>query len=131
MSENKIKETCINCNKSSYGYGESSQWYGLMCSEYDKSVEDNYKCEAFELDDAHKVNALKKEIERLKKENEALRKCVEFYAGGEIGNDLEVRPEKRELWNIPDRWAQRSMSDHYAGKLARQTLKELGEKDVN
>lgn len=58
-------------------------------------------------------------IERLKKENEMLRKCVEFYADidnfGEIhcgspnGNDKGFYIYEDE------------------GKLARQTLKELGE----
>lgn len=61
---------------------------------------------------------------KLSKAVEALR----FYADGEIGNDLEVRPEKKDLWSIPDRWSQRSMSDHYAGKLARKTLEELEDK---
>jgi len=65
---------------------------------------------------------LSKIIQALCEENEMLRSALEFYGSGEIYDDLEIRPEKRELWNIPEKWALRSMSDHWPGKRARQAL---------
>ena len=74
---------------------------------------------------------LMKEVDQLLAENTKLkaelvkeRECVDYYGDGEIGNDLEVRPDKKELWSIPDKWSQRSMSDHYCGKRARQRQEE-------
>lgn len=74
----------------------------------------------------------KSEYEKIQALESKLAKAVEalrFYAEGEIGNDLEIRPEKKELWSIPSQWSQRSMSDHYAGKLARKTLREIGDQE--
>lgn len=70
-------------------------------------------------------NIASNEIRKTKEENAMMREALEFYAKGEIGNDLEVRPDKKELWAIPDKWSQRSMSDHYAGKRAREVLEKL------
>lgn len=50
---------------------------------------------------------------------------IEYYAEGAKVGDLEVMPDKKELWSIPDKWAQRSMSDHWSGKRARDFLKEM------
>ena len=74
---------------------------------------------------------VKEENQRLKDLLDLAMGTIEFYANGEIGNDLEIRPEKKDLWSIPEKWSQRSMSDHYVGKRARATreeiLKRLGE----
>lgn len=51
--------------------------------------------------------------------------ALEYYAEGSLGGDLEVRPDKKELWSIPEKWSQRSMSDHWSGKRARETLSKL------
>lgn len=68
---------------------------------------------------------LNNRIVSMQKDNEKLKKCVEFYASGSLNGDLELLPEKVDLWAIPEKWSQRSMSDWYSGKLARQTLKEI------
>jgi hypothetical protein len=54
-----------------------------------------------------------------------LKEALEFYADGAKGDDLEVRPDKKELWSIPEKWSQRSMSDHWPGKRARLALEKL------
>ena len=101
--------------------------YQQLESEIEQLKKDNKAhLDALRYQGSHRARELKK-IEQLKKDNELMKKCVEFYAEGKIGNDLEIRPDKKDLWSIPDKWSQRSMSDHYAGKLARQTLKALSE----
>lgn len=74
-----------------------------------------------------KIDELEKKLQAEREKVALLRETVEFYGEGEIGNDLEIRPEKKELWSIPEKWSQRSMSDHYAGKRARQALEKLKE----
>lgn len=66
---------------------------------------------------------IKKEgILLLKQQLEVYEEALRFYASGEIYDDLEIRPEKKQLWNIPEKWALRSMSDHWPGKKAREVL---------
>ena len=77
------------------------------------------------VDDFKKENAaLKSRIKELEGELEAEREVVDFYAEGELPYDLEIRPEKKDLWSIPEKWSQRSMSDHYCGKRARARQKD-------
>ena len=66
------------------------------------------------------VQAERDKVDRLKA-------ALEFYAEGDLVGDLEIRPEKKELWSIPEQWERRSMSDHWSGKRARAALKEVGE----
>ena len=54
-----------------------------------------------------------------------LEDALKFYADGSLGDDLEIRPDKKEIWDIPDNWSLRSMSDHWSGKKARQALESL------
>lgn len=60
-----------------------------------------------------------------KKERDEFEKALKFYAQG--GVDLEPKPEKAHLYekDFPmnsHQWRERSMSDYWSGKLARQTL---------
>lgn len=82
-----------------------------------------------------KIQSLESEIKQLKKGNEKLRTCVEFYADKRswsyygidewsqkisgISSDTEMLDGKEGYVSIK----------YYGGKLARQTLKELGERE--
>lgn len=78
-------------------------------------------------DDHSMENGCKKEIERLKKENGKLRKCVEFY--GDEDN------WKKKFDIVADNWNQFTIKDFdreqncnftiIGGKLARQTLRGI------
>ena len=61
-------------------------------------------------------------------ENARLREALEFYANGSKGDDLEPKPEKAHLYekDYPvdhAYWRQRSMSDYWSGRRAREALK--------
>lgn len=74
---------------------------------------DDFLCPLFLRDEYGNISCRTnqgKEIERLEKENEKLRRCVEFYA---------EYSEGEEWWNFD--------TCKTLGELARQTLKELGE----
>jgi len=71
-----------------------------------------------------------KEIDDLKSENAKLREALEFYAKGSEGDDLEPKPEKAHLYekDYPvdhAYWRQRSMSDYWSGRRAREALNDL------
>ena len=74
-----------------------------------------------------------REINKLKAENEKLKECVEFYANTLSWEHIPCETK----WNWfrpiikPDLDCSQVSNDEwcsYGGKLARQTLKELGEK---
>ena len=43
-----MEKICKNCENSTMGYAESSQWYGLMCDERECSVDESDSCSMFE-----------------------------------------------------------------------------------
>ena len=68
------------------------------------------------------------EIKELEAEIARLREALEFYAKGSEGDDLEPKPEKAHLYekDYPvdhAYWRQRSMSDYWSGRRAREALK--------
>lgn len=83
--------------------------------------------------DAH-ISLIQKElllIESLKAQLKREMGCVDFYASGSRYGDLEPKPGKTHLYDrdypmYSDEWNQRSMSDHWSGKFARETVKARG-----
>lgn len=64
------------------------------------------------------------EIDRLKQENEKLKACIEFYARKDIYREL-IPQHNNEIYEIIGDEEFVKGSGWIAGKLARQTLKEL------
>lgn len=80
-----------------------------------------------------KVQALASDFERLKNENEKLRECVGFYANCENWTFESCHDIKSRIY-LDNEIADEPQGDSQkgtwvGGKLARQTLKELGERD--
>ena len=80
------------------------------------------------------------EIEKLKEQNRKLKKCVEYYASLEHNSEAQSleydEPSfffdgddvSTEIWHGKDHnGVERSHKGRYYGKLARLTLKEIGE----
>lgn len=71
----------------------------------------------------------REELSSLKAQLKREMECVDFYAEG--GEDLEPKPGKAYLYDQDypmgsEKWLMRSMSDHWSGKLARETVKARG-----
>lgn len=77
----------------------------------------------FEAETYMKINV--EAVIKLQSQVQLLEDALKFYADGSLGDDLEIRPDKKEIWDIPDNWSLRSMSDHWSGKKARQALESL------
>lgn len=73
----------------------------------------------------HKLSLKSKEIEKLKAENEKLKKCVEFYTHEKIRNEYDVCKEPMTMLKHEYNGACAACNEESKGNKARQTLKEL------